>query len=412
MTAESPSTLPIRTDFLSTIGQVLRHKNAKIAFAVLFVTATYMWRSGDGITTPQLFGEDGRVFFTEARTFGLSSISVPYAGYLHVVPRLVALACLPFSATVAPALYISATVLIVACVAAITATCRHRHAWLLACCIAVVPVGGEIFGLLTNEQWFGQVGLLMITITASPRSRIIRLLQIAFLLIFALDGPFAILAAPLAALRLWTRRHDVHSQVVGLVVLSAAALQLSFALQVASPYEGIRDPRHLAAVMLDRWIGQSAHRGLTLRPPAYRADVVFFSTLVFALATSEVLALKMLAYVSMSLVTTFARFIGDSRYFDGTDFGDRYFYVPRLAIMWCFVLCAVRARWTSVFGLVGLAMMALSFDPWVRTPLPVLPWRDGALKIDQGRAVDILINPSEPGDTTPDPWIVRVPGRP
>lgn len=111
-------------------------------------------------------------------------------------------------------------------------------------------------------------------------------------------------------------------------------LQLSFAIQIASPHEGISNPRHLIEVMIDRWIGRSAQCGLTLRSPACRADIVFFSVFVFALATSEVLAQKMLAYVSASMTATFARFIDNSHCFDHTSFGDRHFDVPRPMIMW------------------------------------------------------------------------------
>lgn len=382
---------------------------AKVAAAVLFTVAMYMWRSGDGITHPQLVAEDGRVFFSEAREFGLPSVVVPYAGYLHVVQRIVALLCSTVSATLAPQLYVAAAVLVVGCVAAIVATCEHRTAWLLASTMMLVPVGGEIFGSLTNVQWFGQVGLLMIAITRSPRSGAVRLGQVGFALAFACDGPFAIFAAPLAAWRVLQARRDGHAWTIGAIVVSGAIVQLSFALGAGSPYEGLRDPAHLLPTMLDRWIGQSAHRGLTVRPATVRADIAFGAAVAAAGLTSGRLGRRILLYTAIVLAATFSRFLPDSGYFDMTAFGERYFYFPRLALVWCFLLSAVRLRWSSAAGLAGLVMMALSVDPWVRAPLPVLPWRDGAREIDRGGPVEIVINPSRPGDRGPDTWTVRVP---
>jgi len=73
--------------------------------AVLVAALVVFLRFPDALVHPQLFAEGGYVFFAGAYTDGLSSVLKPYAGYLHFVPRLVALGAMEIDPKWTPAIY-------------------------------------------------------------------------------------------------------------------------------------------------------------------------------------------------------------------------------------------------------------------------------------------------------------------
>ncbi len=64
---------------------------ALIAVAVAAVGLLAL-RDTDAFLRPDFWAEDGRAFFRGWNMFGWSSFIEPYAGYLHLIPRIVAAA--------------------------------------------------------------------------------------------------------------------------------------------------------------------------------------------------------------------------------------------------------------------------------------------------------------------------------
>ena len=71
-----------------------------VAAIILFIRKT------DSILNPQFWAEDRTVFFLDQYHDGVSSVFQPHAGYLHLVPRIIALlADLVFTVPAAPYVY-------------------------------------------------------------------------------------------------------------------------------------------------------------------------------------------------------------------------------------------------------------------------------------------------------------------
>jgi hypothetical protein len=89
-------------------------------------------------------------------------------------------------------------------------------------------------------------------------------------------------------------------------------------------------------------------------------------------------------------------------------YGNRYFYLPQLIVLWLLIdLALERRRWLSRGASVLLLWMLVANIPRLREPgLPDMRWADYAPQIRRGEAVAI---PTNPGGV--EPWIVRLPAR-
>lgn len=161
---------------------------------ILFVVA---YKSNDALSNPQFWAEDATVFFKDQFGSALPQLFSPYAGYLHTIPRVVAWVASWLPATKAPLIYNACAILLSA--TAITLTCKRLRtyvpAWIVALSFLAVPTSGEIFGTITNAQWFLQFTLAAYCLASveagvSARRSWLRALGV---LVIALTGPFSIL---------------------------------------------------------------------------------------------------------------------------------------------------------------------------------------------------------------------------
>ena len=368
-----------------------------------------LWRAPQTVTAPRFWAEDGAIFFKEARLDGLASVIEPYAGYLHVVPRLVALLWSGGSAVDAPAVYAGASVAVAAWSAATVGAARVPFAWLLGVALLCPPHSGEAFGTLTNVQWVMAPALALCIATPAPAGRWARFNQLAFCAASALSGPFSIFAAPVVPWRLWRDRKDRHGLALGAIVLAAAALQAWFLLREPGSGHGPGDPARLAWTLVDRTLGQLAtgHRMRNWRDLAYGALVV--AAAAAALARPEMR--RLLGFAMLELALTGLRFLGyPADTFDGIESADRYFLVPRVILLWAVLATLVSGRpRRAVLAAAALGLIAVHDRQWQRPPRPVLPWAPGAAALDRGEAVRIPVAPLGPDGTAP--WALDLPAR-
>ncbi|RKG70249.1 hypothetical protein D7V80_05850 [Corallococcus sp. CA054B] len=153
------------TDSLSRWGQLLRRPidlgwerlRAPYATALGVCFAVLALRSHARLFQAHLWAEDGAVFLTDALAHGFGATFIPYAGYLHIVPRLLAwgLSLLPIEAF---ALGLAFVILAInAAVFALIARVRFR--WLVphdgvrvlaAMAFCFLPGTWEVTGNLAN----------------------------------------------------------------------------------------------------------------------------------------------------------------------------------------------------------------------------------------------------------------------
>lgn len=150
-----------------------------------------------------LWAEDGEAFYPQVFQFGLSSLIQPYAGYLHLFPRVFAAIASMVSAPQIPYVFFAGWLcaIFVLYWAATKAMTGHRYAAALGFAIPLIallqPHSGETFLSLTNAQWW--LGSALAIIASMPWAFSNRSIPVAAVL--SLTGPFSILVLPVATVQ-------------------------------------------------------------------------------------------------------------------------------------------------------------------------------------------------------------------
>lgn len=158
---------------------------------------------------PEFLAEDGQIFFL-GTYFGnpLMTIFRPYQGYIHLIPRLIALLERAVPVASAPLVGNLAALLVVAAIAAYISSNRLADLvpsqigrWLIAFLLIVVPGSFESLGSSTYIQWYLAVYLIIAAMARRPSSRFEKIGDAVTLVVAALTGPFGLLVAPLYVAR-------------------------------------------------------------------------------------------------------------------------------------------------------------------------------------------------------------------
>lgn len=286
-----PSLTRIAGDVIRPSGPArvtARTVGASLAAVVAGAAVVLGRQQGPG-ATETVWAEDGSVFLAQARHLGVGgSLFEPFAGYLHLVPRLAAAAvsALPLRAADTGFAVIAAGAAAACAVFVFRASSAHvRSLWGRAACAApliVSPLAGtEILANVANLHWYLLYAAFW-AVVWKPPSRWEAAVSASVVAAAVLSDPFALVLAPLVALRVVAagrRRPDpvvvafAASAVVqvGVVVGATGQRQLGEEAEVALlPFRYAVDVfgRGLAG---DRFVGES---GLSARGVAVAAVVV------------------------------------------------------------------------------------------------------------------------------------------
>ncbi|WP_143542789.1 hypothetical protein [Rhodococcus qingshengii] len=210
---------------------------AFLAWAIITAASTaYLLRGIQRFLHPGFWAEDGRNFFADAFNQGIASIFEPYNGYLHVIPRLVALPMSAAPLSTAPALFaVSAAVMYLVMISPVLS---DRIAWLIPTKVArsiaylllcLLPVMNEVYGSTANLIFIGGITLFLFVISDDPTTRGGRAAELVAMTLLGLSGPLMVLFVPFFAYRWWCRRSG-HSLLVGVTAAMTAAIQLAIYL--------------------------------------------------------------------------------------------------------------------------------------------------------------------------------------
>lgn len=183
-----------------------------------------------------LWAEDGPVLLAQAQSLGLRSLWEPYAGYLLLYQRLVALGANLLELSQRPAVYIGgwfAGYLFMIGVVTVAAR-RHSVKWLsifvLVGLIAFQPSGGEALFNLTNVQWSLGAALAILLIVGLDTKRPSGPLLGVTVFVMALTGPFSILLSPFVILVACLRKDWSQHRMAYLPAFVGGGVQLLFVL--------------------------------------------------------------------------------------------------------------------------------------------------------------------------------------
>jgi hypothetical protein len=366
---------------------------AWLATALVLTAVVTMVRAPDRLGAPQFWAEDAAVFFTQAELDGARSIIRPYAGYLLVLPRLVAYAGRFVPVIHVPAFYVLAcfAMLTATIVAACRAT-RDRPAWVgpaLATALLTVPFSSEIWFALTNLQWIAAAALIAMLGAPPPDRPAARVLLLAAVVLVALTGPFALVLLPCAVLSAWRARDGWHTTVLGILAVAAAVCVITLANSNRGGME-LSLAERLTAFVLGR-PALVAAGSAAVGTLAWGGWVGFrrHDTLLLVCGASGLL-LAGAAVVAAPIVIV-----------DATPYmGGRYAFVPWVATMWTLILlCAHGYRWTRAALAAAALVCVLRLQ---LAPLPRHDWDAVARCLERQPACQATVNPG---------WHLLLPGR-
>jgi hypothetical protein len=398
-----------------------------LAWAYAASLAVLVFKCLPAVLLPQFWAEDGWVFFLQQHLASWPLLLEPYAGYLNLLPRLVAWLATLTAPTHAPAIYTGGALLIGA---AALASLRHAAArtdlpfLALLAAFAVMPASTEVLGRLTNVQWLLQFHLLGVAIACRLGHRSQRpALAVAAVLASGLTGPFAIftllgLAAAEVVVRpgrrvpptgpasppWWTAPEFL--ALVG-AALVQAALVATGAARSGTGTPGLADLAQMVAAMQSHLLV-----AFPLWPQGFAAGII---GLAFAaiLATTDPARRRFAAIivfvVAVQLLAAAYKFSGHVGALVPWQSGDRYFVLFRSVAWWLLLLVLLALppldRRRALGGFLALLLLSLALGNGRhlrQQALDDLEWPRYAKCIEAGQAVRIPVHPR--------PWTFFVPG--
>ena len=417
-TSEPALALASRTERISA-GFRAWWANPRITFWALAACALVLaLRKPHVLHTPQLYAEDGSIFLMQADLHGTSALVMPYMGYLHTLPRLIAwLTPKLFDPAWWPAFYNGVSFLIWLAVLARLFTSRFDlpgKPWLAFALIAV-PHSGEVFFNVTNLQWLTAFVLIQQVLILPPKTNAQRVGDLLILAMVTLTGPFGVAFLPLFIWRWWRDRRPDNAAALG-VVLLGAAIQVWFVIQTGPRFEYQSQPLRLWNML------EILARRIVVWP-AFGTDLAFSMAPALVAAIGVTIALALIAWslrphprrrlrapivVALGLITLAAmyRTRPDTWASDNVDYGDRYFYIPRVLVAWLLIweFDAV-PRWiANLARVVCVTVLLLHLRSYtIRAPVNY-HWAEHVEPIRKGVRADI--------PTLPEGWTLDYRGRP
>jgi hypothetical protein len=378
------------------------------AALILFIRKT------DSFTNPQFWAEDALPFFLEARFLGAEAVLHSYSGYFHLLPRLIAWMANFVDVAYAPAAYVGAATLGTLAVVALANSPRLPLTGLpvVALAIVSVPATGEVFLTPTNLHWIAALGLFLTLFKTEPATAGAWAVDVAVITFAGLSGPVIILLLPFFAGRALCRRLRASWVILGLVAVIAAVQAWTYLHSPQpAPLESPVQWRQLFAVSAlqgplalfgaPAWshgIQPNAAIGLGI------VALGFFGWVSLVPAARNFHpALAMWTFGAVLLIAAEKRIRFDNLRLDEFDMADRYFYIPKVLLLW---LLATSINRRTARGRVALAMLALSIGSSLSLfrfrPLPDLQWENYTDKLRAGEPVTVPINPD---------WVAEFPRR-
>lgn len=356
-------------------------------------------RRPDQFMRPQFWAEDGAVFFQQAALDGWTCLWRPYHGYLHGVPRVVALAChgLPWEWT--PAAYVLAAAAGTLYVVVRTAAARlpPTMAGFGAAAILAVPHNGEVWLNLCCFHFIAATLLAVNLLEPAPVTRAEQWRRAVEVVTAGLSGPEICLAAPFLLLRGWAWRRERFAVPVVLGGLAAAGVQmvalLSSAQQARIAAAGLPHHGFLPAALGCLQVFAPAGLPAAVVAGAAVGFVVLLALLTLGCPTA--VRWRVLSLIAGALLVVLAarRMWND---WPSILIGTRFIYLGAVLValaVGCVGAGARRPLARAGVGLLALILLAFSVRHW-QSFLPAdYRWADQVRAARAGRRSEFVIPP-------------------
>lgn len=380
-----------------------------LGWVLLCATLILMLRKTSSLLQPQFWAEDGIIFFLQQYDQGITALLEPYAGYYHLLPRLLALlAASCCSYALAPVIYNYSSLLLTLLVVASVFSPRLRVPYkpLLALVIVLVPhPNGEVFITITNLQWLLSLLLIMLLLKEPPDARysdvtLQRAGDYLLLVVCGFTGPFLVFLSPLFVYR-WCRQRNVANTSMLLLVLGIVGVQLAAI---------INTHLHTPATVI-QWqlflqvLGYKLFGALFLGEQLPQYLSAYWLVLAYLLLLMGLIALAprqdsfvptCLSLQLLIVCATLFKFKYNPEALLPVDQGARYFYIPYVLMLWSIiVLLDQEQRWRRLVlqGLLSLALLSSLTSEFRAKPLVDYAWGHYSQLIGK-KNITIPLNPA------------------
>jgi hypothetical protein len=391
-------------------NRFINYKN--IAFIVIAILILIV-RKSDSLINPQFWAEDGTIFFAQQYEYGAASIFTPYAGYLHIVPRLIAIfADLFFSYANIPAIYNYTCLLITIIVVAHCFSPRLQLPFkpLLALSIVIVPQAlNEVFLNVTNLQWILCILLLLALLKDAPNKKYgnytLQVISDFIITIFAgLTGPFLIIIFPFLAWKLFHIK-KIYGYTLLVTAFCILLIQLSF---IVPSTEILREGSIFNLDIYISIFGRKLFSGLFFGRSMMKSNALLISTCALAFysillylsylkSPKDKRILKIVfMFLSISVVILAALIARYNFSPFVTTISGRYYYIPHVMVAWSLIFCLnQQGIWKNIFVISLLLLIPCSsISIGIRTKMIDYNWKYNSSLIGIKDSVSLPINPN------------------
>lgn len=398
--------------FFRYLPERLDHRLQSAMLAVIAVVL--LLRKPFVLLQPQLIADDGQLF-VESLTAGLRSLTWPYADYLLVIPRFAAwlgIAVAPMS--LVPHVYsaLALGAILFTCARIMSQRIPIAFAWVAALAIPLLPHDGEVYLNVCYIQWTLILAAIALLAYDEPSTPAQYAGDIAVLALTSLSGPFIF---PLVPFFWWRALRDRsrYPLVMAVVATAGAILQLvtvasSDALEQHGG-SGLFTTASVAAIgtkligvtFLGRWWPYELPAIATATAGSIAAIATAYAVAPLLNGRYRVLVVALFAFCVFYVVSAVVRSEAPLNLIP-FHHGDRYFFIPRVLLIWSLLL----ALWTPRrrVAAVLLAMIFLSFVTTFRSDSPRYhDWSQWAERIERREPTTIVVSPYD--------WDVQIPAQ-
>ena len=343
---------------------------------VLAVSAIVLFvRKTDSFLNPQFWAEDGAIFFLQQYEKGASALLQDYAGYLHLVPRLIALVADSFfTYSAIPIVYNFSSLLFTLVVVASIFSPRLKinHKPLLALTIVLVPhYTDEVFLNVANLQWILSILLIVVLLKERPHDRygninVQYVLDLIIIILCGLTGPFIVFLVPFFIWK-WINDKGLYDSIILIAVIAVSSIQFFFMLsELIRVQNGISFNLNVYSAIIGHKLFGNLFltKGIAYKLNHYILSFLYFGTIFMMLRFAP--PKRRFIFVCLGvqfiiLLAAFYKFKANPEILIPPGNGQRYFYIPNIMLVWCLIaLLEKKAKWKNALLLSALALVLIS----------------------------------------------------
>ncbi len=356
-----------------------------VAATAIVGVAIVFARSPSAIRHPELYAEDGLVWFSNAYNSGaLRPLGWAHTGYLQTFPRLIADVGLLVPIRRLPLLFVAVAIAVQVLPACFLVTRRMEKVipsvWLrclFALLYLLLPNSQEINANLTNAQWH-LAFLAFLVVIADDGGWPWRAFDLLVVMMSALTGPFVVVLAPIALVVYFVRRRRWTVVLTAVLGVLAAVQLVEFA--TSGSYRSHLAPLGVSGPRFAEILGGQVVGGTAIGPPATSPGqlashpwlsavllLIGAAIVAFAMWRGPVELRLLNAFAGLILLSALASPVVSASGFQwqglAVDAGARYWFLPTCAlvadVIWTCVYFYGRNRRFALVPLLCLACIVL-----------------------------------------------------